>query len=97
MVAAGVDHAGIVYTTQESTIGEIISGLMLVNPWAMATRDVSELLKFGPKAAQAVAQPLKMDPNPVRCSVPNLTKEASEAYAQAYAILQLNRVMLRSQ
>ena len=61
---------------------------------AMATRDVSELLKFGPKAAQAVAQPLKMDPNPVRCSVPNLTKEVSEAYAQAYAILQLNGVPL---
>ena len=57
---------------------------------AMATRDVSELLKFGPKAAQAVAQPLKMDSNPVRCSVPNITKEVS----QAYAILQLNKVPL---
>ena len=57
---------------------------------AMATRDVSELLKFGPKAAQAVAQPLKMDSNPVRCSVPDITKEAS----QAYAILRLNEVPL---
>ena len=57
---------------------------------AMATRDVSELLRFGPKAAQAVAQPLKMDSNPVRCSVPNITKEAS----QGYAILRLNGVPL---
>ena len=31
LVAVGVDHAGIVYTTQESTIGEIISGLMLIH------------------------------------------------------------------
>ena len=57
---------------------------------AMATRDVSELLRFGPKAAQAVAQPLKMDSNPVHYSVPNITKEAS----QAYAILRLNGVPL---
>ena len=61
---------------------------------AMAIRDVSELLKFGPKAAQAVAQPLKMDSSPVRCSVPNITREVSQAYAQAYAILRLNGIPL---
>ena len=61
---------------------------------AMATRDVSGLLKFGPKAVQAVAQPLKMDSNPVRCSVLNITEEAYPLYAQSYAILQLNRVPL---
>ena len=30
-LAVGADHTGIVYTTQESTIGEIISGLMLIH------------------------------------------------------------------
>ena len=77
------------------TIAEATSGIKEVTLFAamfkaMATRDVSELLRFGPKAAQAVAQPLKMDSNPIRCSVPNITKEAS----QAYAILRLNGVPL---
>ncbi len=31
LAAAGSDHAGIVYTSQENTIGEIIAGLMLVH------------------------------------------------------------------
>ena len=57
---------------------------------ALANRDVSELLKFGSNAAQSVAQPLKMDPAPVGCSIPGLEKEV----AQAYAILQLNQIPL---
>ena len=57
---------------------------------ALANRDVSDLLKFGSNAAQSVAQPLKMDPAPVGCSIPGLEKEV----AQAYAILQLNQIPL---
>ena len=34
VAAAGADHAGIVYTTQETTTGEIISGLMLIH-WVL--------------------------------------------------------------
>jgi predicted nuclease of predicted toxin-antitoxin system len=34
LAAAGADHAGIVYTTQETTTGEIISGLMLIH-WVL--------------------------------------------------------------
>ncbi len=34
LAAAGADHAGIVYTTQENAIGEIISGLMLIH-WVL--------------------------------------------------------------
>ena len=82
-------------TDKLHTIAEATSGIKEMTLFAamfkaMATRDVSELLRFGPKAAQAVAQPLKMDSNPIRCSVPNITKEAS----QAYAILRLNGVPL---
>ena len=82
-------------TDKLHTIAEATSGIKEMTLFAamfkaMAARDVSELLRFGPKAAQAVAQPLKMDSNPVRCSVPNITKEAS----QAYAILRLNGVPL---
>ena len=31
LAVAGADHGGIVYTTQENTIGEIIYGLMLIH------------------------------------------------------------------
>ncbi len=48
---------------------------------ALASRDVSDLLKFGSVAAQSVAPSLKMDSRPVRCSVSSNTEAASQAYA----------------
>ncbi len=57
---------------------------------ALVERDVSELLKLGPKAVQSAVQPLKVASEPVRCSIPNSRKEVS----QAYAVLQLNGVPL---
>ena len=48
---------------------------------ALASRDVSDLLKFGSVAAQSVASSLKMDSRPVRCSVSSNTEAASQAYA----------------
>ena len=56
---------------------------------AIAASDVTSLLKFGPSAAQAVAQPLRVNAGAVRCSATDLN---SEEAVQAYAILQLNRV-----
>ena len=57
---------------------------------AMADRDVSNLLRFGATVAQSIAQPLRMDQGPVKCSIGDLNKEE----VQAYAVLQLNGVPL---
>lgn len=57
---------------------------------AIVNRDVSDLLRFGPQAAQSVIQPLRMDFGPVQCSVSSTDKEVS----QAYAIFLLNGVSL---
>ena len=48
---------------------------------ALANRDVSDLLRFGPVAAKSVARSLKMHSSPVRCTVTKLTEEATQAYA----------------
>ena len=48
---------------------------------ALANRDVSDLLRFGPVAAKSVARSLKMDSSPVRCSITKFTEEATQAYA----------------
>lgn len=58
---------------------------------ALVQHDVSDLLRFGPKAAQMVAQPLRAGSEPVNFSFPNCEKEV----LQAYAILQLNGVPLK--
>lgn len=91
-----LSRLGYLATTDElQTIAEAISDVEEVAIFAaiykaIVEHDVSELLKFGAHAAQKVAQPLKLNSNPVRCSIPNLTKEVS----QAYAILLLNGVPL---
>lgn len=48
---------------------------------ALASRDVSDLLKFGSVAAQSIAPSLMMDSRPVRCSVSSSTEAASQALA----------------
>ena len=60
---------------------------------ALAGRDVTNLLEFGSIAAQSVAQPLKMESSPVRCSLQKLT----EVQSQSYSILLLNGVPIESQ
>lgn len=91
-----LSRLGYLATTDKlQTIAEAISDVEEVAIFAaiykaIVEHDVSELLKFGAHAAQKVAQPLKINSNPVRCSIPNLTAEVS----QAYAILLLNGVPL---
>ena len=68
------------------TIADLVADIEEVRIYAailraLANRDVSDLLKFGPVAARSVARSLKMDSNPVRCSVTNFTEEAIQAYA----------------
>ncbi|HEU5081306.1 MAG TPA: RNA-directed DNA polymerase [Opitutaceae bacterium] len=50
--------------------------------------DVTPLLRFGPAAAQAAAQPLKALSRPLRCR----PREWSDVSVQAYAILRLNGI-----
>ena len=48
---------------------------------ALASRDVSDLLRFGSIGAKSVARSLKIDSSPVICSMPKFTEEAKQAYA----------------
>lgn len=50
--------------------------------------NVAPLLRFGPAAAQAAAQPLKALSRPLRCT----PREWDDASVQAYAILRLNGI-----
>ena len=91
-----LSRLGYLATTQElKTISDVIDGVQEVAIFqgiykAIIQRDVSDLLNLGPKAAQMVAQPLRVEPDPVKCTIPSLGKEVS----QAYAVLQLNGVPL---
>ena len=48
---------------------------------ALENRDVSDLLRFGSIAVKSVAPSLLLDPRPVRCSISELSEEASQALA----------------
>ena len=91
-----LSRLGYLGTTEElQWISDAIEGVAEVEIFrviykALVQRDVSDLLRFGPKAAQMVAQPLRVCSEPVRCSIASVKKEVS----QAYAILQLNGVPL---
>ena len=93
-----LSRLGYLATTEElETISDAIEGVEEVAIFhdifkALIQRDVSDLLKLGPKAAQMVAQPLKVVPEPVRCSIPN---SENREVSQAYAVLQLNGVQLK--